>query len=394
MSRNAEQKKRLEWLDFGKAMGILVVLAVHAGCSLGALTYYGGMFYMPIFFFAAGYTFRRKEGESYGAFLWKKAKRLLIPYFGTSAFLWLFFYLKDSVLSGNPGDLKIQSLLGILYSRNQMWQSSYTGENPVLLNLLNSPLWFLTALFLVYAWYGLISKSRRKYQLLMAGLMASVIWHYVTPLLLPWSLEAVPYFSCFFAAGEAFRQRDGAQKLDQDKRLWIGSFNVFLLLGFVCGSVNLSCGNYGVSMLAYLLVGISGSIVILMLGALVEVKLPKVSHLISLVGQQTLLILCLHMFVYMFIQAAAKSADGVWKHDRIDSCWLRLGFPEEKEKIEEDNKNPRWSIWITGGFAISERFVQSLYYRSLAMNPSTIPHREKSCPPYTSIQFPMVLPKK
>ena len=72
MSRNAEQKKRLEWLDFGKAMGILVVLAVHAGCSLGALTYYGGMFYMPIFFFAAGYTFRRKEGESYGAFLWKK----------------------------------------------------------------------------------------------------------------------------------------------------------------------------------------------------------------------------------------------------------------------------------------------------------------------------------
>lgn len=194
MSRNAEQKKRLEWLDFGKAMGILVVLAVHAGCSLGALTYYGGMFYMPIFFFAAGYTFRRKEGESYGVFLWKKAKRLLIPYFGTSAFLWLFFYLKDSVLSGNPGDLKIQSLLGILYSRNQMWQSSYIGENPVLLNLLNSPLWFLTALFLVYAWYGLISKSRRKYQLLMAGLMASVIWHYVTPLLLPWSLGSSSLF--------------------------------------------------------------------------------------------------------------------------------------------------------------------------------------------------------
>ena len=39
----------------------------------------------------------------------------------------------------------------------------------------------------------------------MAGLMTSVIWHYVTPLLLPWSLEAVPYFACFFAAGEAFK---------------------------------------------------------------------------------------------------------------------------------------------------------------------------------------------
>ena len=310
-------KKRLEWLDFGKAMGILVVLAVHVGCSLGALTFYGGMFYMPIFFFAAGYTFRRKEGESYGVFLWKKAKRLLIPYFGTSAFLWLFFYLKDSVLGGNPGDLKIQSLLGILYSRNQMWQSGCTGENPVLLNLLNSPLWFLTALFLVYAWYGLISKSRRKYQILAAGLAVSVIWHYATPLLLPWSLEAVPYFACFFAAGESFREKDGIQKLDQDKRLWIGAFNVFILLGFVCGSVNLSCGNYGASMLVYLVVGTAGSIVILMLGALVEVKLPKVSYMISLAGQQTLTILCLHMFVYMFIQTGA----------------VMLGLPEVLEKV-------------------------------------------------------------
>ena len=70
---------RLEWLDFGKAMGILVVLLVHAGCRLGLVTYYGGMFYMPIFFVAAGYTFRVKEGESYGTFLLKKAKRLLIP---------------------------------------------------------------------------------------------------------------------------------------------------------------------------------------------------------------------------------------------------------------------------------------------------------------------------
>ena len=39
-------KKRLSWLDFGKAAGILVVLLVHAECSLGPLTFYGGMFYM------------------------------------------------------------------------------------------------------------------------------------------------------------------------------------------------------------------------------------------------------------------------------------------------------------------------------------------------------------
>lgn len=57
---------------FWKAMGILVVLAVHAGCSLGALTYYGGMFYMPIFFFAAGTLFVEKKGRVMALFSGKK----------------------------------------------------------------------------------------------------------------------------------------------------------------------------------------------------------------------------------------------------------------------------------------------------------------------------------
>ena len=67
------KKERLLWLDFGKAIGILVVLLVHAECALGPVTYYGGMFYMPIFFVAAGYTYRHREEETLLEFLKKKA---------------------------------------------------------------------------------------------------------------------------------------------------------------------------------------------------------------------------------------------------------------------------------------------------------------------------------
>ena len=296
---------RLKWLDFGKAMGILVVLLVHAGCKLGLVTYYGGMFYMPIFFVAAGYTFRMKEGESYGTFLWKKAKRLLIPYFGASAFLWLFFWVKDCVLGGTPGDLKLASVFGILYSRNQMWRVGDASSNPVLMDLLNSPLWFLTALFLVYAWYGLISRSRKKYWLLGGGLAVSVIWHYATTLLLPWSLEAVPYFAVFFAAGEKLKEWGGVKTLTNDIRLGIACLNFFLLLGFLSGSVNLSCGNYGLSMLLYLAVGILGSYTIFVIGDRLEARCPKIMQVFELIGRQTLPILCLHMFLYMFLQTGA-----------------------------------------------------------------------------------------
>lgn len=281
-----------------------MVLLVHAECRLGPVTYYGGMFYMPVFFVASGYTYRFREDEPYRLFLKKKAKRLLVPYFGTSAFLWLFFWLKDSVLGGNPLDIKAFSLLGILYSRNQMYVPWHGGENPVLLNLLNAPLWFLTALFLTYAYYDVLSRRKKKYRLLLVGLAASVLWHYGSEVLLPWSLEAVPYFACFFSAGEFLREHGGEKAL-KDMRLWIPALFLFFLLSHVNGSVNLSVGNYGRSMLLYLVVGSTGSLLLFALGAGLEKICPKLTALFALVGQETLVILCFHMFFFMFIRTAA-----------------------------------------------------------------------------------------
>lgn len=318
MDVSLEKRKndRLLWLDIGKAAGILVVLAVHAGCDLGMLTFYGGMFYMPIFFVAAGYTYRRRERESYGAFLKKKARRLLVPYALTNVFLWLFFWLKDSVLAGNPGDLKPVSLFGILYSRNQMVTVSLLNLEhegsvapQVLMDLLNSPTWFLTAMFLTYAFYEGISRTKGKYLWLVLGLVASVAWHHIGPLLLPWSLDAVPYFACFFAAGEFIREK---KILSAWRICALPSFLLFAILAYLNGSVNLSIGDYGRDMLVYLLVGSLGSILVFWLGMGLERLCLPAARLAAVIGQQTLVILCLHMFLYMFLQTLGNL----------------LGFPE------------------------------------------------------------------
>ncbi|MCD8198515.1 MAG: hypothetical protein LUE24_15370 [Lachnospiraceae bacterium] len=309
-----KEHSRLLWLDFGRAVGILVVLLVHAGAGPGVVRYYGGMFYMPIFFVAAGYVYRRRQGEAFGIILKKKATRLLLPYFGTSAFLWLFFCVKDT-------ELKLSSLLGIFYSRNQMYQAGFAGENPVLLDVLNSPLWFLTALFLVYLWYEALERSGKKELLLVLGLLFSILWHYGTELLLPWSLDAVPYFACFFFTGEKLRGRCDALHNVPDRQTCernntfgsvvgeaaiLAVLIVFVIAARLNGSVNLSCGDYGRSMLLYLVVGTTGSLLVFAVGIWLEKCCRPIARVISLVGQDTLMILCFHMFLYMFIRAGAS----------------------------------------------------------------------------------------
>lgn len=306
MGASLENKKRLGWLDFGKAMGILVVLLVHAECQLGLVTFYGGMFYMPIFFVAAGYTYRYRPDERFLVFAKKKAKRLLLPYAGASMFLWFFFWIKDCVFAGNPMDIKIHSLKGILYSRNQMYVAGYAGENPVLLDVLNAPLWFLTAMFLAYLWYELANRCGKKYVALAAGLAVSVLWHYMTDLLLPWSLDAVPYFACFMAVGELLREKDSITYLLEKWYRILAVLPIFVLLAHRNGSVNLSCGSYGQSMLIYLAVGSLGSILVFMAGAVLEKVCAPIMKVAGLIGQETMTILCFHMFLFMFIKTAAN----------------------------------------------------------------------------------------
>lgn len=296
---------RLLWLDFGKATGIVVVLLVHAGCSLGAVTFYGGMFYMPIFFVAAGYTYHQRKEESLRAYCKRKAKRLLLPYLGSSVFLWLFFWMKDSLLAGNPLALKWLSLLGILYSRNQMYRASYPKENPVLLDVLNSPLWFLTAMFLTYLWYEIASRSGKKMRFLAVGAAVSLLWHYGTELLLPWSLDAVPYFACLMAAGEEFRERKLEKLLGEVWFLGI-LIVVFLFASNLNGSMNLSCGEYGNLMVLSLLCGATGSLLVFAAGMWLEKRRSKALRILALVGRETLGILCFHMFLYLFLQTGAE----------------------------------------------------------------------------------------
>lgn len=302
-----EQKKRVLWMDIAKAIGILVVLLVHTGRGFGPLTYFGGMFYMPVFFILAGMTFRYREEESFGTFLKKKARRLLVPYFGYNLFLFLFFFVKNR--DWFP-------LLGILYSRNCLFKMNI-GNNLYFMQILNAPTWFLTGLFASLAIYWLLhraAKGDKKRLVLLTGLLLviAIFYHYLSPVLLPWSLDCALYAAGFLLFGEVLWEKRTVEGLCQKPWYLALTVAIFVGLSYLNGSVNMSVADYGRSMVLYLIVGCTGSLLVLELSLFVEKHCRHLAAGLAFVGRHTLPILCLHLFAYSVIGTVMGLLGNLW----------------------------------------------------------------------------------
>lgn len=209
-------KTRAGWIDIAKVLGLVIVLMNHAELSAGGVNYFGGMFYVPVFFVLAGYTFRLRPGESFSAFAKKKAKRLLLPYVGYNAFFFLFFFVKDQLLGGQPLREAGVSLLGILYSRSYLYAGETAGQT-VLMRILNGPTWFLTGLFTALLVFWLLmtwAKGSRKKLLAGMAVCLCAAWGFsFLPVLLPWSLDTLWFHMVLLGAGVLLRETDLIEKL-------------------------------------------------------------------------------------------------------------------------------------------------------------------------------------
>ena len=304
------EKKRVLWLDIAKAAGIIIVLLVHTGRSFGPVSFFGGMFYMPIFFILAGMTFRYKPEERFGSFVKKKAKRLLVPYFGYNLFLFLFFFLKNDLLAGQVSAESFFPLLGILYSRNCLFPMD-SPANVYFMQILNAPTWFLTGMFVSYLLFWLVMKAaegklRTAVYLNFGVLLAAVLVHYLCPVLLPWSLDCALYAVSFLLFGKALSEKGIVERLYRKPGAVLLLAAVFAVLSWLNGSVNMSVADYGHSMILYLIVGCAGSLLVMVLSLFLEKHMGLLGKSFGFLGRHTLPVLCLHLFVYSLIGTALR----------------------------------------------------------------------------------------
>lgn len=167
------QKQRVEWIDIAKGLGITLVSFGHLSNgdgqavwlpALGGLIAAIYLFHMPLFYFLGGLTFSRRGG--FKAFLVRKAKTLLIPYYIFS----LYFIAKPLAV------ILIPSLSNTFHSSHDYGNAGRQVFNVL---IMGDGLWFLMAFFVgELLMYGLTSLFRSHHPhggVLLCGVLLIVL---------------------------------------------------------------------------------------------------------------------------------------------------------------------------------------------------------------------------
>lgn len=288
-------KSRIQWVDSIKGLGMLLVMISHLGLNFWWQKYACAC-YMAMFFVISGYTYKNKyEIREYLA---DRAKRLLIPWF----FYGTFLVFIVGIILRYPVKKILLNEIKHLYSRYCFFPYGIE-PNIYFMKSGNSPLWFLTALFVSGIAFKFIETQNNNKKLVIIYIIVSIIMVKL-PILLPWSIDTACLGALFMLYGMYIRKRNFLQPFY--KRPFVMAFLLvfyFILLN-INGGINMSIRYWGdlggFSVIICLLIGIVGSSIYIML--LQAFSMTIIGKFLAIVGRSSITILCLHFLFYKIIE--------------------------------------------------------------------------------------------
>ncbi len=255
-------RKRIEWLDIAKGIGILTVVASHCIAISDTLCQLIFVFHMPLFFLLSGYTFSAKD--SFPKTLFKKARALLVPF---------FLYFAVGVLTVMAIPVWRQAVTSEALLRDIVFATPNTAQN--------SSIWFLVCLFFVTIVYYILHKLPLWMQIpLIAVLFYCGMWYakvrFQYPVWnnprLPFVLDILPAGMVFYALGHYARRWDIPAKLSASPLLEL-SIAIIGILGTLTaykynGYVNTHALQFN-NPLWYLVGGLCGTLAVFGISALI-----------------------------------------------------------------------------------------------------------------------------
>ncbi|MGN0161876.1 MAG: acyltransferase family protein [Lachnospiraceae bacterium] len=300
------EKKRLDFLDIAKGIGIILVLYSHS-CGFPIFGNAFVAFYMPLFFFVSGYVYR--EGRTPAENIKRKLKQLLLPYAGYTLLLYAEHILVNMIKHELTGENIIMPLLGALYSRAALY-ADMTGDNVYFLLLSNGPLWFITAMasgcVIFYLLVDRFLKNKKDMMVITVVLIAITALFTYCPYLLPWSIDTASAVALFMLMGAKLGQIQYFGNGDPKKFGIIPvslAALVYCLVTQMAQSINMSIREFGyhgiVGALWFLAAASFGVLIFLWICRYVEKF--RWSRIFILLGKHTYSIMALHIVIIKYL---------------------------------------------------------------------------------------------
>lgn len=285
-------KKRIEWIDYLKAIGIFLVSLGHSNCNL-TLRKYIYSFHMPLFFILGGITFNPNKYKGIIECIKDKTKKLLLPYLCINIFTIPFYYIYCNYIGNKTFDI-VQIIKGLLI-----------GNNDIVI-LVNGPTWFILTLFLGEILFFILYKIFRgdKKHLLNTSILLIIIGYVESitsgNLLMPWHINSVPVGCALIIIGYLAY---GYIRENEEK---IKEINILVAIGLIIigayiaiwinGKVSFGGNNYKSIILTFssLFCTIAGITLFLM-------KIKKFG-ILSFIGRNSLIILAIHKPIILILR--------------------------------------------------------------------------------------------
>ena len=282
--------QRINWIDWAKALGILLVVMGHSNYAQDDINPMIFMIHMPLFFVVSGYLFKTDKGLK--ATTQSNIRTLLIPYILFNA-IWMVYILVTAL---------IKLLLGIDPEWTSFMDTLYQTVVGIPGDLFCGTSWFLLALiwckYILYAFeWGHLWKKVVIAILWMATFIAIQIYNPQSPLSFNAGITGCLWF------GIGYYIKKYREKIHVSKWIWAIAIPIaFIACLYVCGLQG-NCNYLAGNVKGLLGLAGTGTGLISFFGVCVLLDQFN-SKLIMRISSASIVIMCLHMMVMINLQKA------------------------------------------------------------------------------------------
>ena len=265
--------ERVVWLDVLKGIGIILVVLGHVS-SNQIIYQWVYSFHMPIFFFAAGWLYKKKTILED---LKHRFDTIVIPYLAFGFLVLLYWELIEKRFRTASMSL-IEAIVGILRGQYEYLE-------------FNVHLWFLPAFFVTVIFYNILRNIGGKKLAYTMSIIMSLVFCFFTLPSLPWGIDRVFKYIIFFVLGDVLSENQTKHFTEKiAMSLKVGCTFILFIINFGLAYYGLTTG---VMWYVTATIGVTACVMLSMI-----VDYAKV---IQYLGRISLVVLCVHGPIYRII---------------------------------------------------------------------------------------------